>query len=153
MNAKSASPIDVVFISVDGGDTDFGMAAYSAIKNSRSKITIHASGNTASMGTIIMQAAHKRLLCSAGSFMVHAGSIEMDDSATACKSYVEANEKFYKFVLATYAERCQHGEFFSKGKYSIGKVKSYINTKIKNTTDWWMTPEEAVYYGFADAVY
>lgn len=153
LNKASKANIDIQMISVDGGDTEFGMSAYSAIKNSRSKTIASCSGTTASMGTIILQAATTRRLCQHSSFMIHAGSIEMDDSAKACKSYVDANEKFYRQMLTIYSERCQYGEFFKARKFALGRIRSYLDTKIKNTTDWWMSPEEALYYGFVDKIF
>ena len=44
------------------------------------------------------------------------------------------------------------GKFFKDSEYSLSKTKAYIKRKL-NGGDWYMTAEEAVYYGFADGIY
>jgi ATP-dependent protease ClpP protease subunit len=56
-------------------------------------------------------------------------------------------------MLDIYAERCQNGEFFKERKYSKSRVRSYLDTKMKNEGDVWLTAAEAVNMGFADEVY
>jgi ATP-dependent protease ClpP protease subunit len=56
-------------------------------------------------------------------------------------------------MLDIYAERCQDGLFFTERKYSKSRVRSYLDTKMKNEGDVWLTAAEAVNMGFADEVY
>jgi ATP-dependent protease ClpP protease subunit len=54
-------------------------------------------------------------------------------------------------MMDIYAERCVHGNFFKEKNYTLDQVKKYLYKKFKDG-DWYMTAEEAVYYGFADGV-
>jgi ATP-dependent protease ClpP protease subunit len=45
-----------------------------------------------------------------------------------------------------------HGSFFKSRNYSLSKTRSYLDTKIKNDGDIWLTPEEALELGFIDGI-
>ena len=57
-------------------------------------------------------------------------------------------------MFELYAKRCVDGLFFKDKfgkKQSEKQVKNYLIRKLKSG-DWYMNAEEAVYYGFADAI-
>src|SRR5271166_5851070 len=60
-----------------GGDWYHGMAIYDAIKTSKNPVTIKVFGHAMSMGSIILQAAHKRVLAPNAKVMIHYGSMGM----------------------------------------------------------------------------
>lgn len=69
----SAAPITIVMNNC-GGDWYHGMAIYDRIRNSSCPITIEGYGPIMSMGSIIIQAATKRLLARHATILLHYGS-------------------------------------------------------------------------------
>ncbi len=57
-------------------------------------------------------------------------------------------------MMDIYSNSCVDGKFF-KDKYGskpeVDKVKNFLYRKLKSG-DWYITADEAVYYGFADEV-
>jgi len=149
LNSFSSAPI-TVHMHIIGGSWHDGMAMYDCIRLSKSPITIKGFGHVGSMSSIILQAAHKRLLAKSCEFLVHFGNIGLDMNSMAAKSTIEWNEKCNSLMLDIYSHRCKDSEAF-EGK-PASYIKNYIKTKIKNTQEWFMTAEEAIYYGFADSL-
>ena len=151
--AENVMNEDVIvhFQSIVGEWAD-GMSIYDAITHSPSSVIIVGHGCLCSMGTVILQAARKRLLMPHCDLMVHLGSISLSGTQVT----VESNTKYYVKVknqmLDIYAEKCVKGKFFKDKGYTLAKVKSYITKKLEASMDWYMSPEEAVDFGFADKV-
>ena len=152
LNSINKSPIILRAIGVDGGDVSYGLAAYSAIKNSKSKVHIECTGFTASCGTIILQAGNIRSISRDGSYMVHFGSISLSTDVTAAQSILASNALWKSQMLNIYAERCVDGKFFKDRKYNIARVKGYLNTKFKNHGDLYLNAEDFLSYGFCDRI-
>jgi ATP-dependent protease ClpP protease subunit len=55
-------------------------------------------------------------------------------------------------MLQIFGERAILGRYFQEREYSLSQIKSFIDRKIKSKSDWYMTAEEAVDFGFADGV-
>jgi ATP-dependent protease ClpP protease subunit len=57
-------------------------------------------------------------------------------------------------MLDIYTKKCAKGNFFkNNNKYKTPvSIKNFIRKNIDRKGDWYMTAEEAVDYGFADAV-
>jgi ATP-dependent protease ClpP protease subunit len=136
-----------------GGNWSDGMAMFNAIRAARSPVTILAYAQASSMSGVVFQAADKRVMMPDCEMMIHHGSIALDDAAIAVKSAVDQNEKYCKRMLHIFAERAMIGKYFRERKYSLGRVKTFIDQKIRQVNDWYLMPDEAVYYGFADGIY
>lgn len=149
LNTISKNPI-TVFLNLAGGSVCDGMAIYDTIRLSRSPVDIIVLSQCCSMGTVILQAARKRTLTKNCDFMVHYGTISCDETWMQAKSKMAYTQKSQETMFEIYAARCANGEFFLNHKYYT--PKQYIEKKIKTKVDWYLTPEEAVYYGFADEV-
>lgn len=152
LESLSKKPILIKIIASDGGDLADGIAMYSAIKRSQCVITMIGYGIVCSAATIIMQAADKRILTSECEFMFHHGSISFEQSTLAAKSIIKSSNRSNKLMLKIYAEKCVNGPFFKERGYSLSRVKNYLETKMKNEGDVFLTSEEAVEMGFADEV-
>jgi len=150
LNSMGKSPITLKLISVDGGDVGHGISIYSAIKNSKAKVNIECSGLTASCGTIILQAGVTRKMCSSSFMLVHYGSMSLSSDLISAEYYILGSKKWRAQMVNIYANRCIEGEFFKTRKYSLSKVKNYLNTQMRSKIDWWMDPQEALDYGFID---
>ncbi len=135
-----------------GGCWNYGMAIYDCIKKSKSKVNTISYAHARSMSSIIPQASKTRYISKHADFMVHYG--EYGDSGDMRKvlSGLKHYETQNKVMLDIYAYRCVNGEFFSSKNYSTEDTARYIEEQINEKTDWWITAEEAVYYGFMDKV-
>ena len=135
-----------------GGNWSDGMAIFNSIRLSSAPITIVGYAQASSMSGIVFQAADKRVLMPDCEIMIHHGSLALDDSTMAVKSAVDQNEKCCRRILQIFAERAVAGAYFKERKYTVRKAMNFIDQKIKQNSDWYLMPEEAVYYGFADGI-
>lgn len=154
LNEINKKPIVVKGVNLTGGDVGHGLAMYGALKNSKSKVDIECYGFTASFGSILLQAASDggRAISQYSDFMIHFGSITFDGDMLSAESAASSNKLWRSKMLSIYSERCVFGNFFSSRKYSLSRVKGYLNTKVRNSSDWYMTPEECLDYGFIDRI-
>lgn len=136
-----------------GGSWSDGMAIFNTIRLCKSPVTILGYAQASSMSGIVLQAADKRILMPDCELMIHHGSISLDDNTMAVKSAVDQNEKSCKRMLQVFAQRAVTGKYFKDRNYGIKKTMSYIDAKIKQSSDWYLTAEESVYYGFADGIF
>jgi len=135
-----------------GGEWSDGMAVFGTMRHIKSPVTIITYAQASSMSGVILQGADKRVLMPDCEFMIHHGSLIVDDNSMAVKSAVDQNERFCKRMLQIFAERAIMGRYFREREYSLKQVKAYIDRKIKSRSDWYLSAEEAVDYGFADGV-
>lgn len=135
-----------------GGNWNDGMGMFDAIRLVKSSVTFLTFAQASSMSGILLQAADKRVLTPNCEFMIHHGSIGIVDNSIAVNSAIEMNNYYMKRMLQIFARRCKLGEFFLEKGYKEDEIISWLNDKIKDRVDWYMTAEEAVYYGFADGI-
>lgn len=152
LNAKSEDNVLVHKHTVGGSWSD-GMAIINSIQFSKAPVTILSYAQAHSMGGIILQSGDKRVLMPDCEFMLHYGIVSIEGPSTAVHSYINMNEKCGKRMLQLFAERAiVSSKFFKDKKYSLNKVISYFNKKLKEKSDWFMTADEAVFYGLADGI-
>jgi ATP-dependent protease ClpP protease subunit len=136
-----------------GGCWDNGMAMFNAVQFSKSYISILAYSQASSMSGIFFQSAPLRVMMPDCHFMLHHGSIEVGGPSIAVKSVVELNNRSCKRMIEIFAERCIRGKYFKQKKTtSVDSVKRFLEKKIQEKIDWFLTADEAVYYGFADGI-
>jgi ATP-dependent Clp protease protease subunit len=135
-----------------GGNWSDGMAIFNSIRLSKASITIIGYAQASSMSGIVFQSADKRVLMPDCEVMIHHGSIALEDTSVAVKSAVEQNEKSCRRMLQIFAERAILGKYFKERKYSLKRTMTFIDQKIRQTGDWYLMPDEAIYYGFADGI-
>lgn len=136
-----------------GGNWSDGMAIFNTIQTSKSPVTILGYAQASSMSGIVFQAADKRVLMPDCEMMIHHGSVAISDTSMAVKSAIDQNEKFCRRMLQIFAERAVTGKYFKERKYSLKKIMTFMDQKIRQNGDWFLMPDEAVYYGFADGIY
>jgi len=135
-----------------GGNWHDGMAMFNSMRFSKCPITILAYAQASSMSGVVLQAADKRILTPDCEIMIHHGSISLDDNTVAVKSAVDQNEKYCKRMLQIFAQRAILGKYFKDRNFGIKKTMSFIDSKIRQSSDWYLSAEEAVYYGFSDGI-
>ena len=151
LDKESKDPI-IVHQHTDGGDWFSGMMIYDAIKSCTSYIILIMHGIAASMGSIIPQAADVRIIMPNCMFMIHNGSGSIDGTYKKIQSYADLDKKIQGVMVDIYSQMITNGQFFVDNGYDIKKIKKFILQKMDQKEDWWMSSEETVFYGFADAV-
>lgn len=136
---QSDDPITIHQCTV-GGEWEYGMAIFDAIKNCQCYITTIAYAHARSMSSITLQAADERIMMPECIFMIHHGTIYMNDTYKGAESYMEYAKKDTARMMEIYTER---------GKLTEKQILSKLDKK----QEWYMSAEEAVKYGFADKVY
>lgn len=153
LDMKSDQAITIHMQSI-GGEWSDGMAIFDAIQLSRSYVTMIIYGQASSMSSIILQAADYRYMTPNSHFMCHYGSTDINTDYLSAQNVADYERKTALTMFELYAKRCVDGLFF-KDKFgkkpSEKQVKNYLIRKLKSG-DWYMNAEEAVYYGFADAI-
>jgi len=149
---SSGSKNILVHMHTEGGVWADGMAIFNSIRFCGSSVTILAYAQASSMGGVILQAADKRVLMPDCELMIHHGSITVDENTVAAKSHIDQNERFCGRMLQVFGERAVNGKYFRERKYSLRRTMNFIDAKIRQAGDWFLTADEAVYYGFADGV-
>lgn len=155
LDVKGESPITIHCHSV-GGEWADCMAIYDAISLCRSYVTIIIYGQAESASSILMQAADYRYITPHAHFMCHYGSTDIVDGTEylSAVNQAEFERKATNTMMEIYAQRCVDGKFFLEKfgkKPSVKQVKQFLIRKMKGG-DWYLSAEEAVYYGFADAI-
>lgn len=135
-----------------GGEWRDGIGIFSTIRAISSPVTILAYGEASSMSGLILQCADKRVLMPDTELMIHHGSIRLHDNSMAVKSAVDVNERLCKRMLTLFARRAIVGEYFASKDYSEQRIITFIDKKIRHSSDWYLSAEEAVHYGFADGI-
>ena len=149
---KSSDPITIHMNSIGGSWSD-GMVIYDAILMSKCYISVIAYGQAESMSSIILQAADQRLITPNTYLMLHYGSTSASGDYLSTQNWIQYEKYLCDTMLDIYSECCLKGKFF-KEKYikpDLKKIKNFLSKKLQDG-DWYMTSEEAVYYGFADKV-
>ena len=142
----------IVHMHTGGGDWLDGMAIYNAVRFAKSPITFITYGRATSMSGVILQAADLRILTEDSEIMLHHGSIGVDGNSISVKSAIETNEANCKRMLELFALRAVRANYFKEKDYTTQQIVKYINKKLEQKSDWYLSAKEAIHYGFADGI-
>ena len=151
---KKPNPILIHLTGGGGGNWEDGMAMYDAITFSESFITILIYGHACSMSSIIPQAADYRVVMPNTYMMCHYGYDSLDDVHMNVRLWIAFNSsKLSKSLISIYASKMQNSKFVDEKavKNNLSYSKRHLTNKLKDG-DWYLTAEEMIYYGFADAI-
>lgn len=141
----------LIHMTTDGGEWPYGMAIYDAISFSPCHVTILAYAHARSMSSIILQAADRRVMTPNCDFMIHYGSMDVGEINTiSFHSESEWGKKLDERMLTIYVNKCCGSSGFLK--WSRNRIKTFLDRKMKDKQEWYLTAQDAVHYGFADAV-
>jgi ATP-dependent Clp endopeptidase proteolytic subunit ClpP len=135
-----------------GGEWDSGMLMYDAIKCCPATVIMICHGAAVSMGSIVMQAADKRIMMPNATFMAHkgyAGGGELVHDAAQSAAAWEA--RLCKEMINIYAEVMQYGRKM-EGE-DLDEIKRELNDKFSRKQDWYLSSAEAVEWGFSDGIF
>jgi ATP-dependent protease ClpP protease subunit len=157
LNSMGNDPILVHSITC-GGDWNYGIAIYDAIKNScddpnLSNIVVLSHAHARSMSSVIPQAATYRVLMPNADFLIHSGTLGLDGNATSVLAEADWAKRIEEIMLDIYVDRCYEGGFWLReGITERKQIKEYLRTEMARRQEWYMTPREAVDKGFVDAI-
>jgi ATP-dependent protease ClpP protease subunit len=151
LNLLSLEPI-LVHMHMPGGDWQDCLGIYDAIKNSKARVVILAYAKVESSSTVLLQAANLRILTPNTNFLIHYGSISVDNEHKAALSMVQWSEKESDKMIDIFTERCMGSKICKEKNWKKMMAKKHIITQLATKRDWILTAEEAVDYGFADGV-
>lgn len=139
---QALGPVDAlnVRISSSGGDVFEGIAVYNALKRFPGKVTVHIDGIAASIASLIAMAGDKTVIAENAMVMVHRPWTAVMGDADEMRRIADTLDKAWSAMLTTYQRRS-------------GRRAATIAQRVTDAGgEWWMTAEEAVAEGFADAV-
>ena len=151
LNLLSLDPI-LVHMHLPGGDWQDCLGIYDAIKASKSKVIIVASAKVESSSTILLQAADLRILTSNTNFLVHYGSISVDNEHKAALSMVQWSEKESEKMIDIFTEKCMNSSISKEKNWKKMMARKHIISQLATKRDWILSAEEAVRYNFADGI-
>lgn len=151
LNSVSNDKIEINMLSC-GGSWDYGMAIFDAIKNSKSNTVFNSWGYSTSMSSVIPQAATTRFISKNCGFMVHYGSYYDSGNFIPVMNTMDFYKRISSTMIDIYTDRCINGQFAKEKKMGRKKLYEFIKEKMDLKVDWWLTADEAVYYGFMDGI-
>lgn len=151
LNTISLDPI-LVHMHLPGGDWQDCLGIYDNIKNSKSPVCIVAYAKVESSSTVLLQAADLRILSQNTNFLIHYGSISLDNEHKAALSTVQWSEQESEKMIDIFAERCMNSKIYKEKNWKKMMAKKHIVAQLATKRDWILNAEEAVDYGFADGV-
>jgi ATP-dependent Clp endopeptidase proteolytic subunit ClpP len=141
LDSSSGEPITIVMNNT-GGDEYHGLAIYDAIKSCRAEITIKVFGHAMSMGSIILQAADKRLMAKNSRQMIHYGTWAMSGHAKTAQKWAQEGLSIDKWMEKMYLKRIQE----KNPTFTLDDLKGALDH------DTFYTAEASVAMGLADGV-
>jgi ATP-dependent protease ClpP protease subunit len=151
LNLISLEPI-VVHMHLPGGDWQDCLGIYDTIKASKSKVAIIAYAKVESSSSVLLQAADLRILTPNTNFLIHYGSLSIDNEHKAALSMVQWSEKESEKMIEIFTEKCISSRIAKEKNWKRMIVRKHIVTQLATKRDWILTAEEAVHYGFADGI-
>lgn len=152
LNLLSDEPI-LIHMHIPGGDWEDCLSIYDTIRASKAKTIILAYTKVQSASSVILQASNTRILMPNVNILIHYGSISIDDEHKAAMSSLKwSNQESHK-MLDIFIEKWMKSPMSIEKKWKKPFIRKHIESQLANKTDWILTSEESVYYGFADGVF
>ncbi len=151
LNVLSLEPI-LVHMHLPGGDWQDCLGIYDAIKASKSKVCIIAYTKVESSSSVLLQAADLRILMPNTNFLIHYGSISVDNEHKAALSMIQWSEKESQKMIDIFTDKCVSSKIATEKNWKRMMVKKHIMHQLATKRDWILDAQEAVDYGFADGV-
>lgn len=128
-------------INTPGGEVVHGLALYDFLEELKAlghRLTTVAIGWAASFGAILLQAGDQRLIGRNASVLLHELSVGVWGTLTSIEDRIEFDRSLQQRLLTILA---------SRSTLSVEEIAARWSRK-----DWWLTAEEVVALGLADAI-
>jgi ATP-dependent Clp protease protease subunit len=134
-------PITIILNS-PGGDVYHGLAIYDAIKACTNQVTIIVYGAAMSMGSVILQAADKRVMSANAKLMVHYGEFSIDSHSKSTMVWAKEEERNNLGMENMFLEKIRA----KNPKFTRKQLQDMLNF------DTILSAEEAIKLGLADEI-
>lgn len=151
LNTLSHDPI-LVHMHLPGGIWEDCFAMFDTITTSKSPIIILAYAKVESASSVLLQAAHHRILMPNAHVLIHYGSLSIENEHKAAMSSLAWSEKESQKMIEIFTDKCVDSSIAQTKNWKRMMVKKHILSQLANKSDWILTASEAVEYGFADGV-
>jgi len=151
LNSISLEPI-LIHMHMPGGDWQDCLGIYDTLKHSKARTIVLAYAKVESSSTVLIQGATLRVLMPNTNFLIHYGSISVDNEHKAALSTIQWSEKESDKMIDIFTERCMNSKICKDKNWKKMIAKKHIITQLATKRDWILTAEEAVNYGFADGI-
>jgi ATP-dependent protease ClpP protease subunit len=141
LDSKNAEPIIIIANNV-GGDEYHTFAIIDAIRKCRSHVTVEVYGHAMSAGSLILQAADKRLMGKNAVQMIHYGTWGVHDHAKTAQKWAKEGERIDQWMEQWYMKKIRekHPDF------KLKKLKEMLDH------DTFLTARQSVDLGLADGI-
>jgi ATP-dependent protease ClpP protease subunit len=156
LNLDVLSSIDkhrpiVVNMSSCGGFWEEGMKMFSAILACPNPITVVATKHARSMTSLIPLAADKFIIRPPATYMFHRGTYVIEALDEEVETEDNERRKAVEMMLRIYVARLrEQGKFKT---HSEARIKNMLLQSMREKINVHLTADEAVAWGFADAIY
>lgn len=151
LNNISLDPI-LVHMHLPGGDWQDCLGIYDSIKSSKAKVGIIAYAKVESSSSVLLQAANLRILSYNTNFLIHYGSISVENEHKAALSMIQWSEKESEKMIEIFTDKCMNSSIAKEKNWKRMMVKKHIITQLATKRDWILDAEEAVRYNFAEGI-
>jgi ATP-dependent protease ClpP protease subunit len=127
LETLNSDPITIL-MNNPGGDVFHGLAIYDVIQTAKSHCIIKVYGQAMSMGSLILQAADKRIMMPHSKFMIHYGYDSQENNSKTVIKWIDENKRLAYFMENVYLETMMEKEK-KEGHGHIAKILSQIMTK------------------------
>lgn len=140
--SKQLSELDVdeidVHINSYGGEVSEGLAIFNALKNHKAKVNTYCDGFACSIASVIFMAGDKRIMSNASMLMIHNAWTRTAGNASELRKSADDLDKITQASVNAYMSAVKISE---------------EDLKEKMDAETWITPSEALEWGFASDVY
>lgn len=126
-----------VYINSYGGEVAEGLAIYNALKRHPAKVTTYCDGMACSIASVIFMAGDERRMNKASLLMIHNAWTWTEGNAEELRKQADDLDKITSASIAAYLTHVS---------LSKPKLREMMDAET------WLTPKEAVRYGFATSI-
>lgn len=126
-----------VFISSYGGEVKEGLEIYHALKRHKANVVTYCESFACSIASVIFLAGDERIMSNASLLMIHNAWTWAEGNAEQLRKQADDLEKITQASVEVYKEN---------SKLSEEEIKALLDQEK------WISPEEALEYGFATAI-
>lgn len=141
LDSISDDPITIIMNNIGGCEYSC-FAIIDAIRQCRSHVQVTAMGHAMSAGSLILQAADKRVMAPLAVQMIHYGTWAANDHSRTFQKWAKEGDRIDKWMEQYYLEKILE----KHPKFALSKLRNMLNH------DTFLTAQESVDLGLADEV-
>lgn len=151
LNKLSLEPI-FIHMHLPGGNWNDCLSIYDTICLSKSKTVMLVYGSAESSSSVILQAPNLRILMPNATVLIHYGSLTLDSEHKTAWSTMMWSEQESNKMINIFTERCMQSSIAKQKNWKKMMARKHIVSQLANRSDWILSAQEAVDYGFADGI-